>query len=55
LAEATGQPTWDAFAFVDQCQQAVRGGGAEAERLREWQQREWEILFDYCYAAASGR
>lgn len=52
LALATDVDSWDPFAFVDTCQQAVRTGGAEAERCRHLQQREWELLFDYCYETA---
>ena len=43
---------WDPLAFVDACQQALRKGGAEVDRCRRLQQREWELLFDYCYTAA---
>lgn len=52
LADETGEDKWDPFAFVDACEQAVRRGSAEADRLRQLQQREWELLFDYCYDAA---
>jgi hypothetical protein len=45
---------WDPFAFLDLCQSAL-GTGSSVEKLcREIQQREWEILFDYCYRAAIG-
>jgi hypothetical protein len=41
--------SWDAFAFIDLCE-AVSAGQSSAEMLcRQVQQREWEILFDYCY------
>lgn len=40
---------WDAFHFVDVCQNHC-GVGGEGERLcREIQQLEWRVLFDYCY------
>jgi hypothetical protein len=63
-AELAGKPApdslpedaWDPFAFVDACQQAVRAGGAAADACRKLQQREWELLFDFCYrGAASSR
>jgi hypothetical protein len=54
LSKATGQKSWDAFAFVDQCEQAVRSGAGDVERLRKLQQQEWEELFDYCYDGAIG-
>jgi len=56
LAEAAALPakhglrtnaSWDPFGFVDLCE---RG---EAETLcRNVQQREWELLFDFCYRRA---
>lgn len=45
---------WDPYAFVDACQAAVRTGGDQADRCRHWQQREWELLFEYCYQQAVG-
>jgi hypothetical protein len=39
---------WDPFAFVDQCEEH-RGTGSEEEMLlRLVQQREWELLFEWC-------
>jgi hypothetical protein len=60
LASEHGAPTpqflvggnWEPFAFVDACQQAVRGG-AGGELCKAVQQVEWERLFDYCYRAAT--
>jgi hypothetical protein len=47
------QDSWDAFAFVDLCEQAA---GSSSEMLCcRIQQREWELLFDYCYRNATGR
>ncbi|NOZ38931.1 MAG: hypothetical protein GXP24_01735 [Planctomycetes bacterium] len=43
---------FDPFDFVDACQSALHNGGAEADRCRQLQQREWELLFDYCYRQA---
>lgn len=54
LADELGVDSWDPMAFVDACQRAVRSGGVEENRCREWQQCEWELLFDYCYSAATG-
>lgn len=45
---------WDPFAFVDACQQALRSGGEALQLCEALQQREWELLFDYCYRAAIG-
>lgn len=40
---------WDPFLFVEVCESA-RGGSPAAESLcREVQQREWELLFDFCW------
>ena len=45
------QPGWDPFAFVDLCQQAV--AAAELGPLAvAVQQREWELLWDFCYRGA---
>ena len=39
---------WDAFAFVDACERAARGGAGEQTRLlREVQRLETECLLDY--------
>ncbi len=47
------QSAWDPHAFVDFCE-AARGSEG-AERLgREIQQREWQLLFDYCHRRAVG-
>jgi hypothetical protein len=46
---------WDPFAFNDACEEH-RGKGDEIEEmLRRVQQREWELLFDWCYRRATGR
>jgi hypothetical protein len=45
---------WDPFAFVDRCQAAQRGAGADRELCLDLQQAEWELLFDHCYRAAIG-
>jgi hypothetical protein len=45
---------WDPFAFNDLCA-AVLQGKAHCEKLcRQIQQREWELLFEYCYRHAIG-
>ncbi len=54
LYERLTPDTWDPYEFVDVCQAALRSGGAEADRCRQLQQREWEQLFDYCYRQAVG-
>lgn len=45
---------WDPFAFVDACQAAIRRGAADEKLLVAIQQREWELLFDYCFRQAIG-
>ena len=47
------QEAWDPFAFVDLCEAASRGGADEL-LCRRIQQREWELLFGYCYQCAVG-
>ncbi len=51
---ADGADDWDPYEFVDACQSALRTGGAEADRCQQLQEREWELLFDYCYHSAVG-
>jgi hypothetical protein len=46
------QSAWDPFAFVDLCEKAA---GSPSERLcMRIQQREWELLFDFCFYKAIG-
>jgi hypothetical protein len=45
---------WDAFAFIDSCEEYRGTGSAEEEVLRRVQLREWELLFDWCYRQAMG-
>ncbi|TWU30140.1 hypothetical protein [Bythopirellula polymerisocia] len=46
---------WDPFLFVDECEQAVRGGRPEeVATLCAQQQLEWQFLFDFCYGRAVG-
>ena len=47
------QRAWDAFAFVDLCEAALLGRTAGELLCREIQQREWQLLFDYCYRKAT--
>jgi hypothetical protein len=46
---------WDPFAFVDRCEEALTGRSSLELLCRQIQQREWEILFDYCYRHAIGK
>ncbi len=46
------QSTWDPFAWVDLCAAAVGGGSAQEALCRSIQQREWELLFDWCFRRA---
>jgi hypothetical protein len=45
---------FDPFEFVDRCEAAVRGKSGEREACLDLQQREWELLFDFCYGSAIG-
>ena len=51
------QPRWDPIAFIDLCEACIKKHPSnENEALcRRIQQREWELLFDYCYRKAIGR
>jgi hypothetical protein len=47
------QANWDAIDFVDLCEKA--DDSRELETLCEdIQEREWELLFDYCFRSAAG-
>ncbi|MFZ0257556.1 MAG: hypothetical protein WAN46_18375, partial [Gammaproteobacteria bacterium] len=50
----TTQARWDPAKFVDLCE-ACTTGRSDHERLcRRIQQREWQLLFDYCFQRAIG-
>lgn len=49
------QQEWDPFAFVDLCEAALRGQNEPESLCLQIQQREWELLFDYCYRNAIGK
>jgi hypothetical protein len=46
---------WDPLRFVDLCEQARDGEACVRRLCMQIQQREWELLFDYCYRQAVGR
>lgn len=46
------QSAWDPFAWVDLCAAAVGGAPAQEALCRSIQQREWELLFDWCFSKA---
>jgi hypothetical protein len=48
-----GEP-WDAFRFVDLCEQVVRRGAPYGSLCQEIARAEWRLLFDYCYRHAVG-
>jgi len=51
--EIEANPQWDAFWFVDQCEEAARAPGSDLARsLQAIQRAEWQVLFDYCYRRA---
>ncbi len=45
---------WDPLVFVDQCQQSFYDAEELAQRCLSIQQREWQLLFDFCYHQAIG-
>jgi hypothetical protein len=49
------QSEWDPFRFVDLCQRVCGSGSSEESLCRAVQQREWELLFDYCWRQAVGQ
>jgi hypothetical protein len=46
------QSSWDHFQFIDLCQAVAAGSNPSAVLCRQIQQREWRLLFDYCYRLA---
>jgi hypothetical protein len=50
----TTQNDWDPFRFVDLVAAVARGKSSSEQLCRQIQRREWELLFDYCFRAATG-
>jgi hypothetical protein len=48
----TEQSSWDSFRFIDLCEAASSGRSAGDVLCRQIQQREWWLLFGYCYQRA---
>jgi hypothetical protein len=46
------QIAWDPFAFIDLCRECIGRATAQEELCRRVQQREWELLFEYCHRQA---
>ena len=53
-ASLASSSTWDPAAFVDLCAGACAGQNEAADLCRRIQEREWRLLFDYCYRRATG-
>jgi hypothetical protein len=51
------QPGWDSVRFIDLCQEAATGRSPSTLVCQQIQQREWWLLFGYCFerACPSGR
>jgi hypothetical protein len=54
-ASVGSSSAWDPAAFVDLCAAACAGESDAADLCRRIQEREWQLLFDYCYRHAIGR
>jgi hypothetical protein len=48
------QSDWDPLAFIDLCEASRQKRSATHLLCRQIQQKEWELLFEYCYARAIG-
>jgi hypothetical protein len=48
------QSAWDPFAFIDLCESCLAGKSPHTLLCQQIQQREWELLFDFCYRQACG-
>lgn len=44
--------SWDPYAFVDLCASVARGRSNAQMACRNVAQREWQLLFDYCFQRA---
>ena len=54
-AEALADLTeWDPFHFVDLCEESIDESTPLNALCRAIQKREWQLLFDHCFARASG-
>ncbi|HEX3033513.1 MAG TPA: hypothetical protein VHT73_00060 [Thermodesulfobacteriota bacterium] len=49
------QTEWNSIAFIDFCEACIKMRSPGKMLCRQIQQREWELLFDYCYRNAVGR
>jgi hypothetical protein len=47
--------SWNPAAFVDLCAAGCAEQSGAADLYQRVQQREWQLLFDFCYRRASGR
>lgn len=45
---------WDPFWFINYCEECAANRGTGERLARLIQQREWELLFEYCYDRAAG-
>jgi hypothetical protein len=50
----TSQSAWDPCAFIDLCESSLNGRSLHSLLCQQIQQREWQLLFDYCYRQACG-
>jgi hypothetical protein len=46
------QLVWDPIAFISLCEACIKGRSPGEMLCRQIQQKEWELLFDYCYRQA---
>jgi hypothetical protein len=46
---------WNPIEFIDLCQKSAEEGSDSAMFCRLLQQREWELLFEYCFGSAIGQ
>ena len=53
-AKPLGLDPWDAFRFVDLCEQIGRGKSTDEQLAREVARTEWRLLFDLCFRKATG-
>jgi hypothetical protein len=49
------QSAWDPFAFIDLCEASLDEKSSTHMLCRRIQQKEWELLFEFCYRQAIGK
>lgn len=55
LASLANESRWDAFHFIDCCDAHMGNSDHNEALCKQIQEKEWQLLFDYCYRKALGQ